>query len=113
VDVVELPPCVSPTCCLANPASVIQMVKTGIRVGLQRAREIPQVLAGMLTLAIRREDEPYAGRSVLAYRSIIAHVGPEPARLRLPIAGLEHRHRRVLGVQIRCKRVLQETRAYV
>ena len=38
---------------LANPARVIQMMEAGIRVGLQRAGEVLQMLAGMFTPAIR------------------------------------------------------------
>jgi hypothetical protein len=98
VDVMELAAGMSPAGCFANPASVIQMVKTGIRVGLQRAGEILQVLARMFAPAIRRVGEPNGGCGVVTCRTVIAHIGPEPAGLRLPVAGCEHRHGRVVGV---------------
>jgi hypothetical protein len=53
VDVVELPSGVGSTCCLANPAGVVEMMKAGVGIGLQRACEIFQVLARMFALAIR------------------------------------------------------------
>jgi hypothetical protein len=53
VNVMELAAGMRPAGRLANPARVIQVVKTGIRVGLQRAREVLQMLAGMFAPAIR------------------------------------------------------------
>jgi hypothetical protein len=53
VDVVKLAAGMRPAGRLANPARVIQMMEAGIRVGLQRAGEVLQMLAGMFTPAIR------------------------------------------------------------
>src|ERR1700728_2787695 len=101
VDVVELAAGMSPAGRLANPASVIQMMEAGIGVGLQRAREVLQMFPGVFALTVRRVGEPNGGCGAGACRTVIAHVGPEPARLRLPVARREHRYRRVVGVQLR------------
>ena len=101
VDVVKLAPSMSPARCLVNPARVIQMMKTGVRVSLQRAREVLEMFPGMFALAIRRVGEPNGGCGVVACRAVIAHVSPEPARLRLPVARSEDRHGRVICVQLR------------
>lgn len=101
MDVVKLAAGMSPAGCFANLACVVQVVKAGIRIGLQRPREALQMFPGMLALAIRRVGEPNGGSGAVARRTIIAHVGPEPTRLRLPVAGRLHRHGRVVSVQLR------------
>ena len=77
------------------------MMKAGVGICLQCACEILQVLAGMFALAIRRVGEPYGGRGALTGRAIITHICPEPAGLRLAVAGSQYRDRRVIGMDLR------------
>jgi len=100
MDVVELAPRMCPACDFIDGAVAVEMMKSGIGIGLQRALEVLQVLPGMLALAIFRVGEPDGGRGVFAGRPVVAHIGPESARLRLAIARREHRDRSVVGVEL-------------
>lgn len=53
VDVMKVAAGMRPASGLANPTSVIQVVKAGVRVSLQRTRERLQMFPGMFALAIR------------------------------------------------------------
>lgn len=54
----------------------------------------------MFGAPIRREREPYGRLGRPAMRAIVDGMDPEPRRLRLAAAGIEHRHRRVVGVEL-------------
>jgi hypothetical protein len=54
----------------------------------------------MLALAIFRVSEPDGGRSVFTSRPVVAHIGPEPSRLSLAVAGRQHRDRSVVSMEL-------------
>jgi hypothetical protein len=58
MDVVELAPRVCPTRDFIDPAIAVQVVQTGIGVGLQCSREIVQMPKRIFSLAILPVREP-------------------------------------------------------
>ena len=54
----------------------------------------------MLALAVGRVLEPHRRRLLAAAGPVVAHVDPQPPRLGPPAPGIEHRHRRVVGVHL-------------
>ena len=99
MDLVELAPGMGPAGRLVYMVAV-QMMKSGIGIGLQGAGEVLQMLARMFTLAIFRVGEPDSGRGLFARRPVVAHISPETSGLGLAVAGREHRHRRIVGMQL-------------
>ena len=63
-------------------------------------REALQMRLRMLALAIRRVAKPHRRWIAAARRPVIAHIGPQPPGLGLAASRIEHRHRRVVGVQL-------------
>ena len=57
-------------------AVAVEVMKTGIRIGLQRALEVLQMASRMIALAIFRVCEPDGGSSVFSCWPIVAHIGP-------------------------------------
>lgn len=104
MQVVEAAPRVRPARRFANAAAVVEMTKPGVGVRLQNAAEGGQVLARTLATALRRVAEEYRRRLTAAGRTIVAHVGPEAARLGAAAARIEHRHRGVIGVELARRR---------
>lgn len=103
VHLVELAPRMRPTRGLGDLLVHEQLAESGVAVGVQRAAEGLQVLLRMHALAIRRIREPHRRGRFALRRSLIAHVRPESCRLGAAAAGLEHWHRRVIGVQRRTR----------
>ena len=99
-QIVELAPHVRPARGLMNAAIFVELIEARVGIGLQRAAKLLQMLRGMLALAIRRVGKPHGGRGGVARRTIIANVGPQAPGLRLALARSQHRHRRVIGVQL-------------
>ena len=54
----------------------------------------------MFSLAVRSVGEPKCWRRVLACRAILADVGPQAGRSGLAHAWSQHRHRRIVGVDL-------------
>ncbi len=103
MDLVELAPSMGPAGDLVNGSSFVKMMEAGIRTGLQRALVELEVLPGTLTVSIGRVSEPHCGRGRIARRPIIANIGPESSGLGLAVAGLEHRDRGVVSMQLACR----------
>src|SRR5207302_9127949 len=99
MDVVKLAPCMCPARGFVDVFAV-EMMKTGVGVGLQSALEGLQVDPRVLALAVFRVCEPDSWRSLVACGPVVANVGPEPACFGLPVAGCEHWHRCVIGLTV-------------
>ena len=99
-QVVELAPDVRQTGRFLNATIFVELVETGVGIGLKNAAEIAQMLLRMFSLAIGRVGKPHRRSRRSAAATIIANIGPEPARLRLPVSRGQHRNRRVVGVQL-------------
>ena len=101
MDVVELPSHVRPAGRFLDPLA-IESLEPGISIGLQHSREARQVGLGSLALAVRRVAEEHRGRFGARGRSIIPHVCPQPPLLGGAPSGTEHRHRRVIPMELSC-----------
>ena len=101
LDVVELAPHMRPAGGLADAAGVVEMMEAGVAIGLQGPAEAVQMPARMLALAVRRVGEPDRRRGGIVRRAIVADIRPEPAGLGLAVARSQHRHRSIVGMQLR------------
>ncbi len=77
----------------------VEIGEARIAVGMQEAATAGEQRARVLGLAVGRVAIEAAGGGVAPERALIAHHGPQPAGLGLAFAGIEHRNRRVVGVQ--------------
>src|ERR1035437_1229250 len=100
VDLVKLAPGMCPTGGFVDLAAFVEMMKSGVGIGLQCALVVLQVLPGMLALAVRRVSEPHGRSSCICGWPVIPHIGPEPSDPGLAVAWGEHRDWRVVGVQL-------------
>src|SRR5215472_2000802 len=108
MDLVELAPGMGPAGCLIDLVA-IKMMKTGIGVRLQGTVEALQVLTWMFAPAILRVSKPDRRSSLFPGRPVIAHIGPQTTGLSLAASGREHRHGRIVSVQLAaCKHVLAD-----
>jgi hypothetical protein len=82
-----------------RPSSV-KRSKPAIAVDLQDAAEAREVGRRPLALAIGAEQVERSGRIGATPRPVIAHVDPEPSDLGAAPAGIEHRHRCVVGEEL-------------
>src|SRR3546814_3996792 len=80
--------------------AVLELVVSGITVGLEKAGERRDLALRMDAAAIGGEPIPGERRGGGARRAIIDHIGPEPRLCGAALAGHEHRHRRVVGVEL-------------
>src|SRR5258708_32144029 len=103
MDVVELASGVCPTRDLIDPGMAVQVVQSGIGVGLQRSGVVLQMPTRMFSLAILRVCEPDCRSSGLGGRPVIAHIGPEAPCLGLAVTRREYGNRCVVGVDLRCR----------
>ncbi|VVE58437.1 hypothetical protein PHO31112_05319 [Pandoraea horticolens] len=101
MQVVELAPRMRPARSFDDIAALANLLVAAIGIGLKRAFELGQVLLRMLALAVRGVGEPDCGRRGVARVPVIAHIDPQPSRLCLAVAGSEHRHRGIVGMQFR------------
>ena len=99
MDVVELAPGMCPAGCFIYMVA-IQMMKARIGIGLQGSGEVLQMLSRMFSSAVFRIGEPDRRGGLLARRPVVAYIGPEPASLGLAVAGREHGHRRIVGMEL-------------
>jgi hypothetical protein len=58
------------------------------------------MLFRVLALAVRRVSKPHGRRSTVARGTIVANISPQAPRLGLAVARRQHRHRRVVRVQL-------------
>ena len=98
MDVVQITPRMSPACAFPDPAAFVEMMEPSVGIGLQDTGKMAQMLLRMFSLAIFRVGEPHGRRHITARRSIVAHIGPQPAGLGLTCAGSQHRNGRVIRV---------------
>src|ERR1039458_7234519 len=64
-----------------NRATLIKLVETSKRVGLQYALELGQMPLWVFTLAVGRVCEPYRRGGLIARRTVVTNIGPESACL--------------------------------
>jgi hypothetical protein len=83
-----------------DPATFVEMLKSRVGVGLQRASVGLQVLLRMVAPSIGRVGEPHCRSSRIAAWPVIADVGPEPAGLGLAVTRSEYGHGSIVGVQL-------------
>jgi hypothetical protein len=91
---------VRPASDLLDATSLVQLLISGITVGLEKAGEQPQLALRMDAAAIGREPIPGERWGDGARRAIIDDIGPEPRLCGAALAGHEHRHRRIVGVEL-------------
>ncbi len=99
VLVMELAPHMGPASDLDDRVAVEAAV-AGIAIGLQEALERLKMRSRPLALAIGRVAEQHHRRRTVAGRAVVAHVHPQPAGPGLAMARRQHRHRRVVGMQL-------------
>ena len=58
------------------------------------------MVLGVHALPVRRVREPHGSRLEQTGTAVVAHVDPEPAHLRLLVAGRKHRDRRVVRMKL-------------
>jgi hypothetical protein len=100
MNVVELSPRMSPASYLVDNTAIVKMMKAGVGVGLQSTLKVLQMLARMLALAISRVGKPHCRWTLEPSRPIVTHIGPEPSRPGLPVAGRQYRYRRIVGMNL-------------
>ena len=100
VEVVEFTSRVRPARRFHDLPVGVELGEAAIGVGLQNAGVAAQVRSRMFALAIRRVPIPHRRWIATAGRTIIAYVGPQASGLGLAASGIEHRHRRVIGVDL-------------
>jgi len=84
----------------ADPVPLVELVVTGIAVGLKQTGEGLELALRMNAASIGGEPVPDQGRSSRARGAIIDDIGPQPGLRGLALAGHQHRHRRIIGVQL-------------
>ena len=99
----ELAPDMRPACHLRNQRRLtaflfVKFAKAGIAIGVQMPFERGKMLAAALTLPVWRVAVEHRRRCGAGMRPFVAKIDPEPAFLGLAVAGGEHRHGRVIGV---------------
>jgi hypothetical protein len=103
VRLVERASRVCPTGCFSHTPGFVDGPVAAVRVSLQCAAERLEVLLRMDALAIWRVGKSYRRRRHIGGGTIIAHAHPQATGLRLAVARREHRYRRVIGVEFRCR----------
>src|SRR5262249_45069938 len=83
-----------------DAAAFVQLVKSGVGIALQAAEKTPQMLLGMLALAIRRVREPNRRWIRRSAGPVVANVAPQTPGLGLARPRRQHWYRRVVGVQL-------------
>jgi hypothetical protein len=100
LDLVELPPRMAPAVgeLDAGVRGVPdQTTKPGVAIDLEKTTEPFQVNGGVLTLAVFAVNISGGGLTGTAPGPVIDRVAPQPSGLRLSLARIEHRQRRVIG----------------
>src|SRR5690242_15080144 len=71
-----------------------------IGISLQGSGEVFQMPLRMFSSAVFRISKPDSRSLLLACRSVVANIGPEPSGLGLAVAGREHWYGRVVGMEL-------------
>src|SRR5512144_2772025 len=105
MEVVELAPDVRPARHLDGDGRLpllrrVEVVEPGITVRLQQAAERAEVRPRMLALAIWAVAVAYRRWRRSGARAVVAQVDPQPAGFGAAATGVEHRDRRIIGVQL-------------
>ena len=101
MDLVELASHVRPAGRFLDPLA-IKSVEPRIGIGLQHSGKGRQMGLGSLALAVGRVAEEHRGWVGAGRRSIIPHVRPQPPLLGGAPSWTEHRHRRVIAMELSC-----------
>jgi hypothetical protein len=94
------PPCVRQACSLKDRSVLVHPAVSGKAVGLQDASIIRQMRLRVAPAPIRRIAIKHRRRIQTAGRPVITDIGPDPCNAGFAAAGLEHRHRRIVGMQL-------------
>lgn len=81
-------------------AASIQAVIAGIGIRLEEAAKAGEMRLWMSTGAVGREAVPRRGRRRAAGSAVVGRIDPQSPGRGLATAGVEHRHRRVVGVDL-------------
>ena len=100
MDIEDLAPEVCPAGDLGDPAAGVKLVVTGIGVSLQEPGVAGQMLLWMSAGAVGGELVPDQRRCRGARGAIINGIDLEPAGGGAAAAGIKHRHRGIVGVEI-------------
>ena len=99
-DLVELAPCMAPTCGEHDVALARQGFEAGIAVDMEHALEVLQMGSWTLSSAVWREHKDCRRRLRPTPAALLAGINPETSGLRSSATGIEHRDRRVVGKQM-------------
>src|SRR5215472_10033641 len=99
VDVIKFASNMGPTCSFLNPAILIKMMETSVRIRLQNPREAAQMLLGMFSAMIGRVGKPHCRWRGVMGRTVITHIGPEASGLCLALPRSQHWYGRIIGVK--------------
>lgn len=100
MNVEYLAPEMCPAGDFGDAVGVVELVIASIAIGLQIAGETGQLASGMRAGAVGGELIPDQWRRGRTRGAIIDGVGPEPASRCLATSWIEHRHRRIVGVDL-------------
>ncbi|EZP69661.1 hypothetical protein BV96_04064 [Sphingomonas paucimobilis] len=81
-----------------DPTARIELVVTGIGVGLKKTGKVLELGLRMDAAAIGREPVPDQSRTSGTRCAIIDDIGPQPCLRGLALARHQHRHGRIVGV---------------
>ena len=100
VDVEELAPDMRPAGDLADRAGPVELAEAGIAVGLQDAAEAAKMALRMDALAVGAVAVEHRRRRFARPRPVVAHISPQAPGRGLAGARRQHRHRRVIAVDL-------------
>src|SRR6266481_5733530 len=101
IQIVERPTNMRHAGSLVDSSTFINLTVAGVSICLQRGGELPQMRLGMFALAIRRVGEPHGWWCLISPGTVVPHIGPQSSRFGFAFAWCQHRHRRVVRVQLR------------
>ena len=84
----------------ADTASGIELLISGIAIGLEQASELLEIGLRMNAAAVRREAVPDQRRSARARCAVVDNVGPEPRLRGLAFTRNQHWHGRIVGMEL-------------
>jgi len=98
LQVIELAAHMRPAGRLVNAAGRVKSLESSVGIGLQGPVQLPQMLLGMLTFAVRRVSKPDRGRFCAACRAIVAHISPQTTSFGFARTRCKHWNRDVIAV---------------
>jgi hypothetical protein len=97
MNVEELAPHMGPAGRFGDAVAGVQLIETGVAIGVDDTGEVFEVGARMLALAVGRVAEQRRRRALAREGPLVADIDPQPAGLGL--AGTRRQHRRVVDMQ--------------